>query len=868
MVMRKRLFTAVAFVLIAMGAYAIPAKPGFRTFTQPDGKSLVLEQKGDEFGSWFRDKSGNCYVMDGNGYLLPVSESGVRSISRNASISRTRVNNLRRSSPVRRDMTHGTRRIPVVLVEFTDVKFKINSPAQNFDALLNESGYNGYEGAGATGSVKDFYLDNSHGAFEPVFDVYGPVALDNPVKYYGEQTKKTDGTVDEEDKQPELALYDACLKLDDTVDFSQYDYDSDGLVDMVLFYYAGGSQAEGWPTDNIWPHSWNVQWSANSDARTHKFDGKKLGNYFCTAELKGTKFYNTMCSIGVTCHEFGHSLGLPDFYDTDYEENGETHGLYLFSTMCDGSYNDDSRTPPYFNAEERIMLGWMEESDIKQITAGENTLPFIDGNVAFRTDATVDGEYFLYEKRGGSGNKWDAPLPEGMVVYHVDKSSAHYVIGGMTAEHMWYTNAINNYGSHPCFYVIAPSAQDATNFNSGRLDYSDLVFPGYYGIESYCPVDWDGNASVYILNEISLSGNEILFTAMADSNSRFIDGTVRDTAGNPMEGVTIALNPYEDAVPNANGGRIVLRKLLSVGAQETVTDAGGRFSLEIGRSDPENYTLSASCEGYVGQSVTVKVSKMFNSVDFTLRAAGEFGLTGEFPFGDVSGEELYAIGDYTKETSLMGAAQCVRNVWGAYEGLLVKEVSFLTFFPADAYYFILDSGDGISAVESPQMKEGSYVSFDISEKGVRIPSGDFYIGYAVKNVKANDYDCLMAFPGGTGSYTSSFTLAGHGSWRYQKGYDIPMVITLLDEAYAPGLPDIGFPYINLSPGPYKAGDKVTLDLATSPDYPVKSVEWTYDGVKFSTGSEIVLDAGWHTLIATVGYADGSKDVIEREIEVK
>ena len=77
--MKRILITLSSLTLMAVSvANAVPAKPGYRTYTQPDGKTLVLEQKGDEFGSWFRDKSGNRYQMDGNGYFHPLTEVQAR----------------------------------------------------------------------------------------------------------------------------------------------------------------------------------------------------------------------------------------------------------------------------------------------------------------------------------------------------------------------------------------------------------------------------------------------------------------------------------------------------------------------------------------------------------------------------------------------------------------------------------------------------------------------------------------------------------------------------------------------------------------------------------------------------------------------
>ena len=89
-------------------------------------------------------------------------------------------------------MTHGPRRIPVILVAFTDVDYSISDPRNKFDALLNQ---NGYSYNGGTGSVQDYYYDNSHGEFQPIFDVYGPVTLSHPMAYYGAPVQDASGNV-------------------------------------------------------------------------------------------------------------------------------------------------------------------------------------------------------------------------------------------------------------------------------------------------------------------------------------------------------------------------------------------------------------------------------------------------------------------------------------------------------------------------------------------------------------------------------------------------------------------------------------------------------------------------------------------------
>ena len=306
------------------------------------------------------------------------------------------------------------------------------------------------------------------------------------------------------------ALYDACQKVDADVDFSRYDNDGDGNVDLVFFYYAGYSQAEGASSDAIWPHM-SYLYGMNS-----RFDGVRVYNYACTSELKGVSG-TTMCGIGAACHEFGHAMGLPDMYDTNYDTDGAAGGLYSYSIMCSGSYNNGSRTPPYFNMQERIYLGWSQESDIVEFATGGNySIPALNGETqaVYKSPASTSGEYFMYECRARQG--WDAYLPgEGLLVYHIDKSNRQ--VGWYTASNLWnwksYGNMLNSNGSHPCCYLIPAASQSSLNYTGYE---SNIPFPYGYGwsaVDSYTPVDWAGETSTTTFEHISYASGTVTLTA-------------------------------------------------------------------------------------------------------------------------------------------------------------------------------------------------------------------------------------------------------------------------------------------------------------------------------------------------------------------
>ena len=446
----KRVILVAAALLSSLLCLGIPAHPGTFVHVQPDGTTLTLRRVGDEWGHSIIDvHTGRTLRLDADGWYREESEASARQRRATARSRRStahRVRAARSGEPI----AVGQKHFLVVLVEFSGLSFTVKNPQEAFRSLLNE---HGYSANGGVGSARDFYYDNSHGYFEPIFDVFGPVPLPNTYSYYG--ANDSDGN----DLRAEQAVIEACRALDGDVDFSQYDNDGDGYVDMVFMYYAGYGEADDDNDDEntIWPHQWYIESGAG---KTVTLDGVKLDSYACTNERIGSgSRRGTMCGIGTACHEFGHAMGLPDFYDTDYKTNGLSDGLYSYSTMCSGSYNNDGRTPPYFNMMERIMLGWKSETDLREFSAsGYVTLPSIDENVAYRIPTEQDGEFFILECRGNNG--WDAALPgHGLLVYHADQSErlvsiSTYVNGKQTNVQVSASELWNNWMELNSIYIF------------------------------------------------------------------------------------------------------------------------------------------------------------------------------------------------------------------------------------------------------------------------------------------------------------------------------------------------------------------------------------------------------------------------------
>ena len=587
----KKIFLSLFLLLSALTLSAVPAKPGAIKATQPDGTTITIFRHGDEFGHWTTDAQGRLVRKDADGWWRPVSGS-VQVVRRQAAARRARANRARSRRAAEQHIALGEKHFLVVLVQFKDTKFTVSNPKTAFSNLLNQQGYSDN---GGKGSARDFYYDNSHEKFEPIFDVYGPVTLSNNQAYYGGNADGIEGN----DKAPEEAVKEACELLDGEVDFSKFDNDGDGDVDLVFMYYAGYGEADSEDEDAIWPH----QWELTSADIALKLDGKTIDHYACTIELEGYGTYEgKMCGIGTACHEFGHAMGLPDFYDTDYDTNGEAAALFDFSTMCGGAYNGDGRVPPYFNIEERILLGWIDDSAYEAFPkSGNYTLGTVDDNKAYRIPTDQDGEYFVLECRGSNG--WDAALPaHGLIAYHVDKSSRTVRISdgesgylSVKASELWSNwdayNSINENGKHPCFYVVPAADQGNLLFGyeyvEGYGNYFDpdeeglalqIPFPGSEKVTSYTPVSWNKVPSDISLSGIAYAANSASFTVTMPSA-----GLSYYTIKNPGKGrykagdtFTLALNeggePYSNLAWRFDG---------TAASSGTVTLTAGSHTVEV-----------------------------------------------------------------------------------------------------------------------------------------------------------------------------------------------------------------------------------------------------------------------------------------------
>lgn len=411
---------ALTFVLGAEQAMAIPAKPVRKLIRLADGTEVMATLRGDERTHYYTLDDGRVVTTQADG-KLHISSMDVVKQRWNAQMlleeelkaqhesksAKSRARKGPRKVGVQKDanLFRGKRKGLVILVSFNDLDFSSADPKAMYDVMFNKENCTDYE---LTGSVHDYFLDQSYGLFDLTFDVVGPVKLPNSYKFYGGNITKSDGSSGDDNSKIQQMIVYATNAVKDEVDYSKYDWDGDGEVDQVYFIYAGKSEADHAGEDYIWPHAFAVY------NRNLTYNGKRIFTYACSNELNAD---GTHSGIGVACHEFSHCMNLPDMYDIDY--SGEDN-LKEYDLMSSGGRNNNGRTPVGYSAYERWFSGWLTPKEISTETQITSMKPLHESPEAYiiYNDGNRD-EYYLLENR--QAVKWFAiPQFGGLLPYHID----------------------------------------------------------------------------------------------------------------------------------------------------------------------------------------------------------------------------------------------------------------------------------------------------------------------------------------------------------------------------------------------------------------------------------------------------------------
>ncbi len=323
--------------------------------------------------------------------------------------------------------------------------------------------------------------------------------LPRPMSYYGDDARFQERVVH--------LVRDAVLAADSTVDFRPYN-------SIVLFHAGGGQEAD------VLNNSQQQIWSAFVTKEDFKIVlpdttgagaiGIKTNDEISpgvfryvqeAVELPETESQDgyVFGMTGVVCHEFGHQLGLPDLYDTNGDEGGNSQGLGAWDIMSTGVWNANGYVPAGAGAWCQYFLGALAPQRItsdgsaslsmleRQVGADpravqipmtqseylllENRRQDLNDNGKFDFDDTDQDGLFDFYTDSYAGAEYDYWLPgegtgSGILIYHVDEAK---IAAGLT------DNVVNSDAAHKGIDLIeADGVEDLdgppTSLSSGSPD--------------------------------------------------------------------------------------------------------------------------------------------------------------------------------------------------------------------------------------------------------------------------------------------------------------------------------------------------------------------------------------------------------------
>jgi immune inhibitor A len=325
-------------------------------------------------------------------------------------------------------------------------------------------------------------------------------------------------------------IRDLLKAADDQIDFSQYA--EDGEVPNIFVVHEGTGAEFSRDPAQFWSHKWSLlsalyygkyyetgkpadayegmtqsSWIEKTVAEDMTYDGVIVNNYNIQPGIGGnvagydlaTGGYDEAlkqgpfpAQTGVYAHEFGHALGLPDFYDTVYT----SEGVGNYSMMAGGSWMRYPNAPAYsgnspthFDPFSKIFLGWANPIEVKpESGVQEITLPAINsatadnGIVKMEVPGSNGTEYFLFENIQQEGfNEGlirQGADSHGLMAWHVDENIINlYQTAGFRP------NNVENWMNKRFQYNQSQTASNGTVVTHYGL--SVLQADGNYDLEKY-----------------------------------------------------------------------------------------------------------------------------------------------------------------------------------------------------------------------------------------------------------------------------------------------------------------------------------------------------------------------------------------------
>lgn len=472
---------------------------------------------------------------------------------------------------------------------------RINFPTTQtkIERFCNEDGYTD---DGNTGSVRDYYFDQSGGKLTYTQSVTQVVTVPHPRNYYNFSDFPANQVIfADAGESGNMLIHDAVdVLIAEGYDFSGLSKDATNQVLATNVLFAGpdsGSWAEG-----LWPHQSNLDVRANVGTTADPL-------YISAYQI--TNVEDSRPVIGTFCHENGHLiLDYPDLYSVVGE------GVGRHCLMGSGNEQNGGRTPSPIDIYLKDLVGWATITDTPLTEYSKKSLP-TTGNVGYRFRKTGSTkEFFMVENRG-DGDRWAQYAPDkGIAVWHVDETVArgnilgdpHYAVSLVQADGL--KDLERSTGGN--------RGDDRDLFDLGTTKLSDTTKPNANW--------WDAKPSAFQMKALSPPGSK-------------------------MDVQFGVLPPNTVVIASPNGGEIIFpTSIYSILWEANIT---GKVKIDLFKdgvllkniaTDVENtgvYLWTVPSTLVAGSNYTVVISSLTNKVPSTDSSDAAFSInTTSFPARD------------------------------------------------------------------------------------------------------------------------------------------------------------------------------------------------------------------------------------------